>query len=287
MQKPLIPEDENSSLARTAIVYDFDGTLAQGNIQEHSFISELGVEASHFWAEVKEAARHHDADEVLMYMWRMLDHARMRGTPITRDFLHRHGQQTPLFLGLDTWFTRLNEYTRERGLALEHYVVSSGVLEMIEASPIFESFRKVYASKYLYNEMGEAVWPAVAINYTTKTQFLFRINKGVANSWDNERVNRWQPMEERPIPFSRMIFIGDGDTDIPSMKMIRHQGGQAIAVFDPDRWNPELSQKSIYRLIAEDRVHYVAAADYRVGSQLEVIVKGILGRFARENGFRA
>jgi hypothetical protein len=130
------------------------------------------------------------------------------------------------------------------------------------------------------------MWPGLAINYTTKTQFLFRINKGIANSWDNDAVNRWQPMSDRPVPFSRMIFIGDGDTDIPSMKMVRHQGGQAIGVYDPKKWGEAKSQERLYKLIAEDRANFVAAADYGEASQLEIIVKGIVGRFARDAGYR-
>jgi hypothetical protein len=130
------------------------------------------------------------------------------------------------------------------------------------------------------------VWPGVAINYTTKTQFLFRINKGVTSSWDDAAVNRWQPMNERPVPFTRMIFIGDGDTDIPSMKMVRHQGGYSIAVYDEADWPQQRSKEKLHRLIAEDRAHFVAPANYSDGSQLDVIVRGILGRFAIDAGYR-
>jgi haloacid dehalogenase-like hydrolase len=271
---------------RTAIVYDFDGTLARGNIQEHTFIPELGIEPTAFWAEVRAQCVQHDADQVLTYMRLMVERSNRRQLPITRELLRRHGAATPLFDGVPEWFERMNGYAAERGLGLEHYVISSGILEMIAGCPIFGRFKKVFASTFVYDDDGRAVWPGIAINYTTKTQFLFRINKGVLNSWDNASVNRWMPMQERPLPFSRMIFIGDGDTDIPSMKTVRLQGGQAIAVFDPERWRPDQSQANIYRLIAEDRVHFVAPADYRAGSQLDVIVRGILGRIARENGYR-
>ncbi len=268
-----------SALARTAIVYDFDGTLARGNIQEHTFLPELGIEPKQFWADVKEHKQIHDADEILVYMWRMLEKARSKGIAVTREALRRHGQETKLFDGVDTWFDRINAYAAGEGLALEHYVISSGIHEMIAGCPIFSHFGKVYASSFIYDEKGNAIWPGVAINYTTKTQYLFRINKGVPNNYDNESVNRWVPMEARPVPFSRMLFIGDGETDIPSMKMVRHQGGYSIAVFDPREWGEGKSQEKIYRLISEDRVHFVAPADYKAGSQLEVIVKGILGRF--------
>ncbi len=272
--------------ARTALIYDFDGTLARGNVQEHSFLPEMGISKEEFWGDVGRLAREHDSDVTLTYLWHMLEVARSNGTPITRVDLEEHGRQTPLFDGLDEWFDDIKGFGEERGLQIEHYIISSGNLEMIQGSPIASQFEEIYASKFIYDDAGEAVWPGLAINYTSKTQFLFRINKGVANIWDNEAVNRWIPMDERPVPFSRMIFFGDGDTDIPSMKMVRQQGGHSIAVFDPKAWEDPRSQEKIYRLISEDRVHFVAPADYRDGSQLSVITKGILGRLALDLGFR-
>ncbi len=272
--------------ARTAIVYDFDGTLARGNVQEHGFLPELQLDIPAFWDDVKARAKANDADEILIYMWRMLEAARAHNRPITRQALERHGHQVPFFEGVTTWFDRINAFATSRGLELDHYVVSSGNYEIIRGCEIYPRFKMVYASKYVYDENGEAVWPGVAINYTTKTQFLFRINKGVHNSWDNERVNLWMPLPERPVPFSRMIFIGDGETDIPSMKMVRHQGGHSVAVFDPDKFHEQPYQNKVYRLVAEDRVHFVAPANYLEGSQLDVTVKGILGRFARDTGYR-
>jgi len=269
---------------RVAIVYDFDGTLARGNMQEHSFLPELGVNSKTFWNDVKAAARKNDADEVLVYMWHMLELAKEKGIRITKKALTNHGKEIPLFAGVDDWFRRIDKFATERTLSIEHYVVSSGNHEIIAGSKIFRLFKNVYASRFIFGKAGEAVWPAVAINYTTKTQFLFRINKGIENSWDNEQINRWVPMNERPIPFSRMIFIGDGDTDIPSMKMVRFQGGHSIAVFDPESF--QQSPKKVYRLIAEDRVHFVAPADYSDGSQLDVTIKGILARMARDVGYR-
>ena len=271
---------------RTALVYDFDGTLAQGNIQEHSFIPGLGIAAKDFWSKVKAYAREYDADEILIYMWRMLELAKSSGTPLTAAALEAHGCAVPLFRGVESWFDRINLYAADRTLALEHYVISSGIHEMIRGCSIFGSFQQVYASRFVYDESGEAIWPAVAINYTNKTQFLFRINKGIPSTYDNELINRWVPLEERPVPFQRMIFIGDGETDIPSMKMVRHQGGHSVAVFDPGKWKDTRSQTNIYRLIAEDRVHFVAPADYSDGSLLDITVKGILGRIARSAGYR-
>jgi phosphoserine phosphatase len=271
--------------ARAAIVYDFDGTLAPGNMQEHSFIPSLDLTPEAFWGKVKATARTEDADEILVYMREMMLLARARGAPITREMLEQHGR-VPLFDGLDRWFERVASYAHEHNLTVEHYVISSGLLEMIRGCAIHSRFTKVFASRFIYDERGRAAWPGVAINYTTKTQFLFRINKGINNTWDSDRINRWVPMEERPLPFSRMIFIGDGATDIPSMKTVRSQGGHSIAVFDPRRWDSAPARELVFRLISEDRAHFVAPADYTEGSQLDVTVRGILGRIARDAGFR-
>jgi hypothetical protein len=272
------------SLIRTALIYDFDGTLVSGNVQEHSFLPELGIAPREFWDEVKLLAQEHDADEILIYMWRMLERARGEGFSVRKEEFAEHGRDLPLFEGLDTWFNRINSYAEDLGLDLEHHIISSGTQEMIDGCSIRDQFTHVFASKFVYDGDGVAVWPGLAINYTNKTQFLFRINKGIENSWDNSSINKWMPLDQRPVPFPRMIFLGDGETDIPSMKMVRHQGGHSVAVFDPEKWQLPKSQSHVHRLIAEDRADFTVPADYREGSQLSVTVKGILGRIAVRDG---
>lgn len=269
---------------RAAIVYDFNGTLARGNIQEHGFLPDVGVSKERFWKDVRRAAKKYDADEILVYMFKMIEWAKKKQKPVTKKDLSGHGEKIPFFNGVEDWFKRIDKFAREKGLTLEHYVVSSANHEIINGCPLFKKFKKVFASSFIYDSKGRAVWPGIAINYTTKTQFLFRINKGVNNCWDNEPVNRFRPMDKRRIPFTRMIFIGDGETDIPSMKMVRVQGGHSIAVFDPKEFPKPNFQKKVYRLIEEDRVHFVAPADYTQGSQLDLTVKGIIGRVAPDHG---
>ncbi|MBL8551142.1 MAG: haloacid dehalogenase-like hydrolase [Hyphomonadaceae bacterium] len=276
-------QSQNAPL-RAAIVYDFDGTLARGNIQERSFIPDCGMDHDAFWLEVKKTARACDADDILVYMHKMVEKARELGRPVTRAQLQQHGSDPDLFDGLDHWFDRMNEFAADIGLDLEHYVISSGIYEMIEGSPIFRKFQQVYASRFLYDAKGHAVWPALAINYTSKTQFLYSINKGVEHVWDSEAINRWMPEAKRPVPFERMIFIGDGDTDIPSMKTVMKEGGCSIAVLDPALWSDELKVAKLHKLIAEDRVRFAAMADYQKGEQLDVIVKGALHRIALRAG---
>lgn len=239
-----------------------------------------------FWREVKQRARAHDADEILTYMQLMVEKADERDRPVTIEDLRIHGREAPLFPGLadGTWFSRVDSHAKEIGLDLEHYIISSGIEEMIEGSTISRFFKRIFASRFIYKD-GRAHWPGVGINYTTKTQYLFRINKGILNNWDNQSINGYMAESERPIPFDRMIFVGDGDTDIPTMKMLTYKGGHSVAVYNQQRNERDLSK--IYSLISDGRVDFVAPADYSDKSQLDIIVKGILGRIAREHGYRA
>ncbi len=271
---------------RTALIYDFDGTLARGNLQETSFVPDIGMTKEAFWTEVNERTREHDADGILVYMHLMLDKSRENGVQVSKEDLRRHGKEARLFPGLKSgsWFRRINEHAEGCGLALEHYIISSGIHEMIQGCAIRDAFRQVFASKFIYED-GVAAWPGVGINYTTKTQYLFRINKGIDNHWDDDSINRFMPEEERPIPFERMIFLGDGDTDIPTMKMLTHKGGHSVAVYDSNRSDQDLDK--IHRLISDGRVEFVAPADYEEKSQLDIIVKGLLGRIARTHGSKS
>lgn len=269
---------------KTALIYDFDGTLARGNMQEVSFIPSVGMDIGAFWGEAEALTKSADADGILMYMQLMLQHARAKGISITKEMLSEHGKDVALFEGLRdlSWFDRINAFGAKYNLDIEHYIISAGLEEMIDGTPIREALTHVFASHYVYDEKGEAAWPAVGVNYTTKTQYLFRINKGVNNHWEHERVNHFIPDDDRRIPFDRMIFLGDGDTDVPTMKMMHTKGGFSIAVYDP-RSN-EKDQKKVYSLISEDRVNFVAAADYSEGSALDLIVKGLVGRIAINAG---
>ena len=277
-----------AKLLKTALIYDFDGTLARGNMQEVSFIPSVGMEKGAFWDEAERLTRVADGDGILMYMQLMLSHARANGSPITRAMLREHGHDVKLFDGLKSdltgpgWFERIDALGAKYGLEIEHYIISAGLEEMIDGCPIRHAFRHVFASKFVYDEEGVAIWPAVGVNYTTKTQYLFRINKGVLNHWEHEKINKFMADDDRPVPFERMIFLGDGDTDVPTMKMMHTKGGFSIAVYDPR--NSERDQQKIYSLISEDRVNFVAAADYREGSALDLIVKGLIGRIAINAG---
>ncbi|MFI3258836.1 MAG: HAD family hydrolase [Rikenellaceae bacterium] len=266
-------------LITVAIVYDFDGTLSAGNMQEYEFIPSVGMSKGEFWGEADKIAISNDADSVLSYMATMLSAARRCGTPITAALLREMGGHIKLFEGVEEWFERINSYGEQRGVRIKHYVNSSGIREMIEGSPIADRFHKIYASSFLYDERGEAYWPAVAINYTNKTQFIFKINKGVESVNDSTLVNEYVPREQRPIPFERIIFVGDGLTDIPSMSLVHNFGGHAIAVYDPER---DSKRKEMMQLIREGRAGYVCPADYSLNSSIDRIVDGIIDKIVAD-----
>ncbi|MHC5174519.1 HAD family hydrolase [Serratia rhizosphaerae] len=270
---------------KCALIYDFDGTLAEGDCAQHGLMPALGInDVGDFWRLVKERAKKDDGDEILSYLGLLAETANaLNSNELSESNLIKHGKAIPLFPGVNGWFERINEYANKNGLELHHYIISSGLDAMIRGTSIGCEFRKIYACKYHYCNGGEiATWPAQAINYTTKTQFLFRINKGIDNSWDNAAVNKFVEPDEREIPFERMIYFGDGDTDIPSMKMVRYQGGISLAVFDNKKWDNENTQRKVEKLIAEERANYVVPALYHEGSQLDVTVKGLLQLFKRK-----
>lgn len=270
---------------KIAIAYDFDGTLAPGNMQEHTFLPSLGISASDFWAKAKTIARENDMDEILAYMQLSLDEARKKDLPIRKTDFQHYGSGITFFEGVETYFDRINTYAREKGVVIEHYIISSGLREFISGTPIARHFANIYASGYKYDVNGVAVWPALAINYTNKTQYLFRINKGINNSYDNALINKYLPEEDREVPFKQMIYIGDGETDVPAMKMIKYQGGTAIAVYNSKirAKQGRRSPKQICEdLISQNRADYIAPADYTEGNVLDTLIKLVIDRIYAE-----
>ena len=253
-----------------AIIYDFDGTLAPGNMQERQFIPEIGMTAAEFWAEVDEVAEVNLADGILTYMFVMLERAKAAGKKIRREDLVARSQITGFFPGVEEWFDRINAYGRDKGIFVEHFVISSGNSEIIESTSIASRFKRIYASKFMYDPDGVAVWPAVAINFTTKTQYLFRINKGAHDWKDSAVINKYIPQDERPVPFENMIYIGDGETDIPCFRLVKDLGGLSIAVHDEGKQG----QAETYR--TDGRVNSVAPANYTENSALDCTVKSYM-----------
>ncbi len=222
-----------------ALIYDFDGTLSPGNMQEYDFIPAVGKSNREFWEESNQTAMEQDGDPILAYMYRMLHEAKNSGISLRRESFARSGQNIRLYEGVREWFPRINAYAAAKRIQLHHYINSSGLREMIEGTPIARQFKKIYASSFFYDVDGVAYWPAVAVNYTNKTQFIFKINKGIESVYDSERINEFIEEEKRPVQFRHMIYFGDGTTDIPCMKKLVKQTGGPL---DRGR-NPRRGQK--------------------------------------------
>lgn len=263
---------------RVVFAYDFDGTLAPGNMQEHAFIpDELGMSHDDFWAETKALAREQRGDPILAYMHLMLDKARAAGKDLSRDSWRRRGADLPLFAGVADWFERQNARAAELELDLNHFIISSGNRELIEGSPIAHHFKRIYASAFMFDAAGDAVGPALAVNYTSKTQYLFRINKWTLEEWDEAAINKVMANDERPVPFDRIAFFGDGLTDIPTMRLVTDQGGAAVAVYNPDSAR---SMAAARELRDDGRAHMAGPADYREGSGLDQLAQALLTEMA-------
>ena len=257
-----------------ALLYDFDKTLCTQDMQNYTFIPSLGMEPGSFWQEANVFGQREEMDGILAYMYMMLEKSRALNVPLTRDFLRRCGRNIDFFPGVTDWFERVNAHGRTLGVQVEHYVISSGLREIIEGSAIADAFTKIYASEFYYNAAGAPVWPRLAVNFTAKTQFVYRINKGVLDVADDQKLNDSMPDDDKRVPFTNMIYIGDGLSDVPCMKMMRAYGGQAIAVYQ------EANRAGVEKLLRQKRVDFIYPADYRAGGGLERTVKDVVQKMA-------
>ncbi len=258
-----------------ALIYDFDGTLAAGNMQEYDFIPAVGKSNVEFWNEANHLAEMQDADQILTYMAVMIREAQAKGLSLRREAFQESGKKVTLYPGVEEWFDRINAYGEACGVQVLHYINSSGLKEIIEGTSIADKFRKIYACSFLYNVDGIAYWPGVAVNYTNKTQFIFKINKGVESVYDTKQVNKYMEEKQRPVPFSRMIYVGDGTTDIPCMKLVKNFGGHSIAVYNP---KDKAKRREMNTLIRDNRVNHVCPADYSDGKEMDAVVKAIIDK---------
>lgn len=258
-----------------ALIYDFDGTLSPGNMQEFGFIQAIGKSPEEFWRMSDDIAKGQDASNILAYMKLMFDEAKKAGIKLHREDFRRFGEKIELFSGVTQWFKAINRYGKSKGVKIEHYINSSGLTEIIEGTPIAREFKRIFACSFLYNKEGEAEWPGVAVDYTAKTQFLFKINKGILSIRDNKRVNESQLEENKRIPFPHMIYFGDGETDVPCMKIVKMFGGNSIAVYNPKIEKKKLTAK---KLLRQKRVNFICPADYTEKSRTFEVVCTIIDK---------
>lgn len=255
-----------------AILYDFDKTLATDDMQNFSFIPSLNITKEEFWDSTEEFTRKTGMEKVLSYMYMMIEKSKEKGILLTKEYLNNLGKDVKFYEGVTTWFKRINAYAEEQGIKIEHYILSSGTKEIIEGTPIAKEFKKIYASEFLFDKDGVAIWPKLTINYTSKTQYVFRISKGALNQLDDVGVN--SRAKAKRIPYKNMIYIGDGLTDVPCMTLIKDKGGRSIAIYQKGK------KEKIHTLIEEDRVNYICRGDYSVNSDIEKIIKLIVSEIS-------
>ena len=253
-----------------AFLYDFDKTLCTTDMQDYAFIPSLGMTPAEFWAEANGFGRRNRMDGILAYMYTMIQECAAQNIKLDRAFLNHCGESIQLFPGVREWFARINAFGESLGVQVEHYVISSGLREIIEGSGIAQEFREIYACEFYYNENGDACWPKLDVNFTNKTQFVYRINKGILDVSRDKELNDSMPDDSKRVPFTNMIYMGDGLSDVPCMKMMRAYGGQAIAVYQAS------NRQGVEKLLADGRVDFIFPADYREGMELDRTVRDIL-----------
>jgi len=257
-----------------AFLYDFDKTLCTTDMQNYSFIPSLGMTPGEFWPVANDFGSANRMDGILAYMYTMIRESERKNVPFTREDLVEKGRNIVLYPGVADWFGRINAFGAEQGVQVEHYVISSGLKEIIEGCEISREFKEIYASEFYYDEAGKPVWPKLAVNFTAKTQFVYRINKGVLDVSDDKTLNDSMPDDSKRVPFTNMIYVGDGLSDVPCMKMMKAYGGQALAVYQ------ESNRMGVEDLLAKDRVDFIFPADYSEGTALDLTVKNIIRKMA-------
>ena len=262
---------------KIAFLYDFDKTLCTKDMQEYTFIPNAQMTATEFWELSNELSIQNKMDRMLSYMYTMLFVSRNKHLPVRRENFFAAGEDIDFFPGVKSWFTRMNAFGEKLGVEIEHYIISSGLKEIIEGSAIADAFKEVYACEFYYDENGVATWPTQVVNYTGKTQYLFRINKGLLDISTDEGLNDFMPEEERPIPFRNMVYFGDGVTDVPCMKLVREYGGKSIAVYPSET---EGALEKVKDLLMANRINFYAPANYEEGSVLETLVQDIVKHMA-------
>ena len=253
-----------------AFLYDFDKTLCTTDMEDYAFIPSLGYTPAEFWGKANAFGWENRMDGLLAYMYTMIQECAAQNIKLDRAFLNHCGESIQLFPGVREWFARINAFGESLGVQVEHYVISSGLREIIEGSGIAQEFREIYACEFYYNENGDACWPKLDVNFTNKTQFVYRINKGILDVSRDKELNDSMPDDSKRVPFTNMIYVGDGLSDVPCMKMMRAYGGQAIAVYQAS------NRQGVEKLLADGRVDFIFPADYREGMELDRTVRDIL-----------
>lgn len=265
-------------MRKIAFMYDFDETLSKGEMQYKELFQRLNQDPESFWVHNDEKCLEENSDVVLGYMYNFMQLARKNNVRLNREFLIDCGRNITFFKGVEDWFDRINEYGLKKGFLIEHYIISCGIKEIMEGSSIASKFKRIFANCYSYNEEGEAYWLSQIVNFTTKTQYIFRIKKDLLDNLSDIKEINVKRSKEEQLPYANMIYFGDGDTDIPCMKVVKDKGGHSVCVFDSDRPKKRLNAMKI---LTDGRVNAVAEADYSEGSALDLYVKKTIDKLAK------
>ena len=268
---------EKRQLVKVAFMYDFDLTLSPRNMQEFSFQDLIGTTKEEWWDDVNSFAKKHNMDGALAMMYKLITVTKEKNITLHRDDIVGLGKDIEFFDGVETFFDRMTAYAKERGMELKHYIISSGLKEIIEGTKIAYNFERIFASQFAYDENGIPLWPSQAVNYTTKTQYIYRVRKNAMDDlWNPRSVNEYIECKDGLVPYSNFVYFGDGETDIPCMRTVSKKGGTSICVYAPN------SEKyhECRQLYLDHRSDYLAPADYTEGSELDKICKMLLDKIA-------
>ena len=255
-----------------AIMYDFDKTLSTTDMQNYAFIPALGMTPDEFWGATGEFSKKTGCERILSYMWMMIKLSKEKGIQCTQKWLNSLGKEVQYYPGVETWFKRINEYGKSKGVRVEHYLVSSGTKEIVDGTSIAKEFKKIYGCEFYYDpETKLPIWPKFAINYTQKTQYFFRISKGITNKTDDSVNNK---TVSRRIPYENMVYLGDGMTDVPCMVLVKQNNGNAIAIYS------KKEQGNVSSLLRGGRVNFACLADYSENSDLDKTMKLIIDKIS-------
>lgn len=263
-----------------AICYDYDKTLApEESVYSYGYFDKFGIKDERiFWDEITSNKILSKMDNILASLYYGIYRAKKNGHPLKKQDFVEYGKNARYYKGVETWFDRINAYAKSIGLEIEHYIISANVKEFIESTSIAKHFKKIYASSYIYDENNEPVWPERVVNYTSKTQYLYRIKKNILNETDS-RVNEKIDSKSFRIPFQNMIYVGDSVTDIPCMSILAKEGGNAIGVYEDLPAKKELMLK----LFKQKRINNYCFADYSENSEMEKTVFHILDKIKIKN----
>ena len=263
---------------KVAFMYDFDLTLSPRNMQEFSFQDLIGTTKEQWWGEVNEFAERTNMDGTLAMMYKLITVTKQKGITLKRQDIVNLGKDIEYFDGVETHFERMRKYAFSRGIDLKFYIISSGLKEIIEGTSIAHNFERIFASQFAYDENDVPYWPSQAVNYTTKTQYIYRIRKNAVDDLYNPKgVNEYIGDKDNLVPYENFVYFGDGETDIPCMRTVSKKGGHSICVYTP---NNAKKYQECRKLYLERRADYLAPADYTEGSELDKICKNLIDKIA-------